>query len=355
MTTEVKGKAPGSVVRSSGGALRRVSDGRRVSMLLISAIVLALSCAASIAIGSREVPLDQVWAAVTGGQVDQATRTAILDLRVTRTIIGLLVGAGLAVAGAIIQSVTRNPLADPGILGVTSGASFAVALAVAVLGVTNPLGYVWFAFLGAAATTVLVYFLGSGKGGPNPLRLTLAGMAFGAVLSGIIAAIRFSDPERFNALLVWESGSFQLRTLETTLPVAPFVVAGIVLALALGRSLNALALGDDLAHSLGSSVARTRILSIIAITLLAGGATAIAGPIAFVGLMVPHLARAMVGQDQRWIMGLSVLLGPSLVLVADVLGRVVLRPGELPVGIVTAFIGAPVLVALARRKKVSGL
>lgn len=318
--------------------------------------VLVVCIFASLAIGSRPMSLDVVWGALTGRDVPAADQAAVVGLRLPRTVVGILVGAGLAVGGAIIQAVTRNPLADPGILGVTSGSAFMVAIAVGFLGITTPSGYVWFALAGALMASVVVYLIGSAGGRTaSPAQLTLAGVALSAVLSGMVSAIRLTDPTSFAAIQTWESGSFQGRGWDVVVPVLPFILAGLVLALLIAGSLNALALGDDLASSLGSSVLRTRILSVVAVTLLAGGATAMGGPIIFVGLMVPHVARWIAGPNQRWIMGLSMVLGPILVLVADIIGRIVVRPGEMPVGVITAFIGAPVLIWLVRRTRVSGL
>ena len=319
--------------------------------------LLALAIVVSIAVGSREIPLDVVWQTLVGRAPAGSTdAVVILDSRLPRTTIAVAAGIGLAVSGALIQAVTRNPLADPGILGVTSGSAFAVAMAVGVLGITAVQGYLWFAFGGALAATVIVYLIGStGREGSSPVRLTLAGVALGAVLSGIVTAMLLADPRGFAAMRAWESGSLAGRGWDGIVPVLPFLGAGVVLALAISRSLNAIALGDDLAVSLGARVTLVRSLAIVAVSLLAGGATAIAGPIAFVGLMIPHVARWIVGPDQRWIVAFALLLGPILLLFADVVGRVVLRPGELPAGIVTAVLGAPVLIALVRRQKAFGL
>jgi iron complex transport system permease protein len=327
----------------------------RLTWLLVVLVILLVVVILSLSIGSRSIPPATVWETLFGRGTD-ADVTVITQGRVPRTLAGLLVGAGLGVAGALIQAVTRNPLADPGILGVNFGAAFAIAIAVGVFGITAPLGYVWFGLGGALVTTVAVYLIGSaGRGSVNPLQITLAGVALGAVLSGIISAMLLADPKGFNAMIAWRAGSLQDRSWDAIAVAAPFVIVGLALAFALGRALNAVALGDDLAGSLGANVTATRILSLLAITLLAGAATAVAGPIAFVGLMIPHLARWIVGPDQRWIIGYSVVLAPILLLVADIIGRVVLWPAELQVGIVTAFLGAPVLIALVRRQKVSGL
>jgi iron complex transport system permease protein len=329
---------------------------RRAATLLAFFVLLALAVALSLAVGSRPVGLGTVWGALTGQDVPAADHAAVVGLRLPRTVLGVLVGSALAVAGALMQALTRNPLADPGILGVSSGAAFAVAMGVVLLGVTRPSGYVWFAFGGALAATVAVYLVGSaGRSNASPAQLTLAGVALSAVLTGVIGALRLTDQERFAVLLTWESGSFQSRGWDVVLPVLPFVLAGLVLAAVVAGALNTLGLGEDLATALGASVQRTRVLAVVAITLLAGGATAMAGPIALVGLMVPHIVRWLTGPDQRWIVGLSALAGPVLILLADVAARVLLWPGELPVGVVTAFVGAPVLIALVRRRKASGL
>ena len=334
----------------------RYRPSRRVLTALLGLAALLVAVAASLAVGSREIPLHTVWDALRGLPVPSGDAAAVLDLRLPRTVIGLTAGMALGVSGAVIQAVTRNPLADPGILGVNAGSAFFVSLAVGLLGVTSPQGYLWFAFLGAFVATVIVSLIGAvGRGAASPARLTLAGVALGAVLTGIVSAIRLSDPKSFEILQVWESGSLHDRGWDVAAPVIPFIAAGLLLAALLGPSLNTMALGDDLAASLGTGVLRTRLLAIVAVTLLAGGATAMAGPITFVGLMIPHIARWIVGPDQRWIIGLTVLLSPVLLLASDILARVVLRPGELPVGVVTAIVGAPVLIVLVRRRRVSGL
>ena len=323
--------------------------------LLVVLALLAIVTVLSVMVGSRDLPLSTVWDALTGADTGRDAQV-VTTLRIPRTVMGLLVGAALGVAGALIQAVTRNPLADPGILGVNAGSAFAVAMGVGLLGVTAPSGYVWFAFGGALVTTVVVYLIGSiGRGSVSPAQLTLAGVALGAVLSGITSALLLADQETFSVIRAWEAGSFADRGGEVISATAPFLVVGLVIALALGPALNAVALGDDLAHALGAKVLRTRVLSLLAITLLAGSATAMAGPVAFVGLMIPHIARWIVGPDQRWIIAYSVLLAPVLTIAADVLGRVILPTGEMQVGIVTAFLGAPVLVLLVRRERVSGL
>lgn len=322
-----------------------------VAWLMILMCVLA----ASVAVGARDLPLSEVWSALVDRQNSDAG-TLVWESRLPRTVIGLLAGLGLGVSGALIQAVTRNPLADPGILGVTAGSAFAVAIAVGVLGLTSPSQFQWFAYLGALLTTVLVYLLGSWGGrSANPVHLTLAGVALGAVLSGIVTAIVLADPEGFNAMRAWESGNLADRGWSGVATIGSFIGIGLLLALALGPSLNAVALGDDFAAALGANVIAIRTVAVIAVTLLAGGATALAGPIAFVGLMVPHFARRFTGPEQRWILAYTLVLAPILLVSADIAGRLTLRPAELPVGIVTAFIGAPVLIYVARRMKVNSL
>lgn len=335
----------------------RARRGRtRALWLLLALAVLALAVVAGLAIGSRAIAPADVLAALLGTNADPVETTVVLEGRLPRTLIALAAGAALGVAGALIQALTRNPLADPGILGVNAGAAFAVAIAVGVLGVTSVWGYLWFAFGGAFAAAVLVYAVGSSlRTGAQPVTLTLAGVALGAVLTGITSAMVLADPASFQAMRAWESGSLAGRDATALTALAPFLLAAFVLALALAPSLNAVALGEDLARSLGARLPLVRVLSVVVITVLAGGATAMAGPIAFIGLMVPHVARWIAGPDQRWIMAYTMVLAPILLLSADVVGRVVLLPGELPAGIVTAVLGAPVLIALVRRRGVSGL
>jgi len=315
---------------------------------LIAAVVL------SIVVGSNQLGPDELWHALTaysGTTADQV----VVDLRLPRTVAALVVGAGLGVSGAVIQALTRNPLGDPGILGVDAGAGLFVAIGV-MLGAATAVQYLPFAFVGAFVVTVLVYLIGSaGRGAPDPIRLTLAGVALAAVLTGITSAMTLLDPVTFNRLRAWNAGSFVERGFDVILPALPFTVVGVLLALLCGRPLNTMGLGDDLASSLGTNIVRTRIVSVVAITLLAGSATAIAGPVAFVGLMVPHIARWIVGPDQRWIIPYCVVIAPVVLLMSDVIGRVILWPSEVPVGVVTAFVGAPVLIHLVRRAKASSL
>lgn len=331
------------------------TNAQRFFWLLVATAVLTLVVLASIAVGSKDIPLPTIVDALFHYN-DSDDHAIIMALRVPRTILGLIVGIALGLSGALIQALTRNPLADPGILGVNAGASFFVTLAVGLFGFSSISSYIWFAFAGAVLATVLVYAIGSvGRGAATPIRLTLAGVAISAVLSGIQSGLALLDPLTFDRLRFWGAGTLTAPGYDNILVTAPFMLLGVVLALAATRPLNAIALGDDLAASLGANITRTRVTVVISVTLLAGAATAAAGPIFFVGLMIPHIARWLIGADQRWIAALTIVLSPVLLLSSDIVGRLIMRPGELQVGIVTAFIGAPVLILLARCRKVSGL
>jgi iron complex transport system permease protein len=327
----------------------------RVLFLVSAAVLLVLVFLLSLWVGARGISFGEVWQALWHPD-DGETSFIVHDMRMPRALLALVVGAALGVAGALIQALTRNPLADTGILGVGAGASFAVVVAIGLLGVTAMSQYLWFAFGGAIIVTALVYALGSvGSAGATPVRLTLVGVAIGAVLGGFSSAITMLNPDSFDDMLRWSAGSLAGRGWTTLMTVLTPIMVGMLIAAVMGRPLNAISLGDDLARSLGARVARTRVLVIVAVTLLAGSATAAAGPIGFVGLMVPHVVRGFTGPDQRWIIPFSAVGSALLLLASDVVGRVVLAPQELEVGIVTAFVGAPVLILLARRTKVSAL
>jgi iron complex transport system permease protein len=327
----------------------------RLAGLPLCAVILAAVVMASIAIGAKSIPLSDVVVGLFGDDGSESA-AIVRELRVPRTLVGLAVGVALGLAGALMQGLTRNPLADPGILGVEAGAAAAIVTAIALFGVTEPGAYVWFSFLGAAVASVVVYVLGShGRAGATPVRLALAGVAVTAALTAFTNAQILLDEEAFDEFRHWVVGSIAGRDMTILAEVGPFLLAGTLIALALARPLNALAMGDDSGRALGARVGRTRVLGAMAITLLCGAATAVAGPIVFVGLAVPHMARAIAGPDQRWVLGYSMLLAPILLLIADVIGRIVISPSELEVGIVTAVIGAPVFIALVRRKRIAQL
>lgn len=328
----------------------------RAAGLGVAVALLGATVVASIAIGAADLAPSTIIDAIVSYDRTLDSHVTIHELRIPRTVVGLIVGPALGLCGALIQAFTRNPLADPGILGVNAGAMFAVAVAVGLLGVTAPLGYIWFALLGAGAVTAVVYLLGSrGAGQATPAKLLLAGVAISAVLGGFTTALTLKFRDAFDEMRYWQVGAIGGRDLTIVVQFAPLIAIGLIIGVASARGLNSLALGDDVAAALGVRLWLLRTAVIVAVTLLAGTATAIAGPIAFVGLMVPHVVRWFVGPDQRWIFAYTIVVAPALLLLSDVVGRIILPSGELRVGLVTAIIGAPVLIVLARRKSVSGL
>jgi iron complex transport system permease protein len=286
------------------------------------------------------------------GLFDEGTGgyTVVHQMRLPRTLLGLLTGAALGLAGGVMQALTRNPLADPGLLGINAGAAAAVVSAISFLGLGSFAGYVWFAFAGAGAVAVLVYAVGGGRTA-TPARLALAGAAINAALYSYVNAVQLLDTAALDRLRFWTVGSLAGAPAGTITSVAPFIAAGVVLALALARSLNTLTLGEDSARALGAHPARTRAVAMVAVTLLCGAATAACGPLVFVGLMVPHLVRALTGPDLRRLLPYCAVLAPVLLLTADVLGRLLARPSELQVGVVTAVLGGPLFLYLVRRRR----
>jgi iron complex transport system permease protein len=322
--------------------------------LALAAAILGLASLLSLGVGARSIPpADVIDALLHGGDTQDAA--IVTSIRVPRTLLGIVVGVAIGIAGALMQALTRNPLADPGLLGVNAGAACAVVIALS-LGAAGATSSVWFAFIGAALASLAVYFIGSaGRGGATPVRLALAGTALTAALTAVIYGVALSDARLLQQFNFWSVGALGGRGRSELEAVVPFVVVGGVIALMLARSLNAIALGDDAARSLGAHVGRTRIGGAVSITLLCGAATAAAGPIYFLGLTVPHAGRVLCGPDQRWILAYSAVLGAALLLVADVVGRVLVRPSELQAGVMVAIIGAPVFIALVRRKRIAAL
>ncbi|MBF5031001.1 MULTISPECIES: iron ABC transporter permease [unclassified Micromonospora] len=333
------------------GAPVRRGTVRRVAVTVAAALLLLLALLASLALGSRHLPVDQVWHALVSPDGGDAT-TVVRELRMPRTALGLVVGLALALAGVLFQAVTRNPLAEPRILGISAGASFGVVLAIAVFGVGTLAGYVWFGIAGALLAGLLVFAIANRtREGASPVTLALVGAALDAGLGAIVYALLSIDARTFEEYRFWVVGGLTGRGVGVAGQVLPFVVAGVVLAALAARGLDALALGDDVARGLGHRVALVRLAAGAGGVLLTGAAVAAAGPIAFVGLAVPHLARALVGADQRWTLLVAALLGPALLLTADVAGRLVAPPGEIPAGIITALLGAPLLAFLVHRAK----
>lgn len=326
----------------------------RVLWLLVAVAVLAALMVLSVALGSRDVAWSDVWAALGGA--DDTLEQAAVAKRIPRTLLAVVIGAALGLAGGVMQGVTRNPLADPGILGVNMGASLAVVTAVAFFGLTSPTGYIWVAMAGAAVSAVFVYTVGSlGRGGATPLKLALAGAATSAAFASLVSAVVLPRNDIAGSFKLWQIGGVGGASYERIGQVLPFLVVGFVVCLLSARGLNSLALGDELAAGLGEHVVVVRAAAALGAVVLCGAATAVAGPIAFVGLVVPHACRLLVGVDHRWQLPFSTLVGAALLTAADVVGRVVARPSDIEVGIVTALIGAPFFIHIVRRQKVREL
>ncbi|MFI8306108.1 FecCD family ABC transporter permease [Streptomyces sp. NPDC085927] len=335
-------------------AARRRPARVRLLWLLVTLLVLAALALASVAFGSRSVGWTDIWAAFGGA--DASLEQAAVTKRIPRTVLALLIGAALGVSGAVMQGVTRNPLADPGILGVNAGASLAVVTAVAFFGLTSATGYIWVAMGGAALSAVFVYGVGSlGQGGATPLKLALAGAATTAAFTSLVTAVIMPRNDIAGGFRLWQIGGVGGASFERTGTVLPFLAAGFAICLLSAKALNSLALGDELAAGLGERVALARGAAALGAVVLCGAATAVAGPIAFVGLVVPHTCRLLVGVDHRWLLPFAALLGGALLTAADVVGRVAARPAEIDVGIITALIGAPFFIWIVRRQKVRAL
>ncbi|MGW6022536.1 FecCD family ABC transporter permease [Streptomyces sp. NPDC055099] len=329
---------------------------RPALLVALLCTVLAVLCVLSLAVGAASIAPDQVVRALFGDAPSRLVENIVWSARVPRTALGLAAGAALGISGALMQALTRNPLADPGILGVSAGASFALALAVGVIGIGSFHGYVWFAFAGALAASVLVYALGRlGRSGLTPVKLALSGVAVTSLLSSLTSAIALTDPDALDRYRFFSAGSMADQDAATVLRILPFIAVGTVLALACAPALNSLALGDDVAASLGRRLGLVRLQGVAAVTLLTGAAVAMIGPVVFIGLIVPHIARVLaqsagIGPDQRWLLPLSAVLAPCLLLAADIVGRVVARPTEIQAGVIVAFIGGPFFIAMVRRR-----
>lgn len=313
-------------------------------LLLLGAIVL------SIAVGARAIAPADVWGALLNPDQVTADNLVVITQRIPRTVIGIVAGAALAVAGTLMQGLTRNPLADPGILGVNAGASLAVLVAISVVGITHPEGFVWFAFIGAAVAAVVVALVGTtGNDAGSPAKLALTGAAVTAGLTSITMAILTTDVVALDTYRYWIVGGLTARGLDTVAIIALPVLLGMMLAFVSGPGLNLIALGADTAAGLGLNVSRIRGYGIASTILLCGAATAIAGPLVFIGLVIPHLLRSIMGDDYRWLMIVSVPAGATLLLIADVIGRVIV--GEVQAGVVIALLGAPMLIGLVSKRK----
>lgn len=328
----------------------QTSKGRTSIAFAATAALLVASVVLSLAIGSRALSLDEIWRGLTGS--DPVASAVIWQLRFPRTLLGLLVGAALGAAGVLAQAVTRNPLADPGLLGISSGAAVSIVAGTAFLGIGGGAGRMVLAVAGAALATLIVFaFASRSPEGLSPISMTLAGMAITACLGAVVSAIVLLDAESMDQYRFWQVGALSLPDPRLLWIGAAVALVGAIVAAAISGSLGALALGDDTASALGVKVGRTRVLAGAAVVLLSGMAVALAGPIGFIGLVIPHAARVFVGNDVRRTLALSALLGPLLLTVADIIGRVVVRPAELQVGVVTAVIGTPVFIWLTRRMR----
>jgi iron complex transport system permease protein len=332
------------------GALRFIRS-RAVLLLglLVSGGLLLLAMSLSIALGAADIAPADVWAALFAFDETSTNHLIIRTLRVPRAAVAALVGAALAVAGAIMQGLTRNPLADPGILGINTGAALGVVAAVFLLNISSLTLYALFAFVGATLTAFAVYVIGSlGRGGPTPLKLTIAGAALTALLSSLTTGVLILNQRTLEEVRFWLAGSIAGRDLTLLLQVSPYLLIGLVLALALGRQITTISLGEDIAKGLGQRTGWVKALAAVSVVMLAGGSVAVAGPIGFIGLVIPHMVRFLVGVDYRWVLPYAALLGAIFLIVSDVAARLVLRPTELPVGVMTALIGGPFFVYLVR-------
>jgi len=328
----------------------------RPGALVLLAGALLVVILLSLKIGSIPVSTADAVNAIFRYSPASYEQTVVRQMRLPRTLIGLGVGAALAVAGAAMQAATRNPLADPSLLGINSGAAFGIVTAMYLVGLGNPIQYVWFAFAGALAAAVLAYGIAAAHGGgTSPVKLALSGVIVSALLNSWTTALLLLRKEALDVVRFWLAGSLAGRDLGVFLSVAPFLAVGLLGMLMLGPHLNALSLGEETARSLGMRTDRMRALIAAQVVLLAGSAVAAAGPVGFVGLAVPHIVRGYTGPDYRWVLPCSMLAGPLLLISADITGRVLARPSELQVGIVTALAGAPFLIAIARRRKVAEL
>ncbi|RBO93823.1 FecCD family ABC transporter permease [Nocardia puris] len=347
---------------NSIGTVRR----RRLTGLLLLFAFLAVATVASIALGTRAISpavvfesLDHALSCSDGMFTCPAVTTEeqiVRSLRLPRTVLALVTGVALGITGALIQGYTRNPLADAGLLGLNSGAAFLAALSMYLFAFTSPEQYIWFAFAGALLAGLAVFAASSiGGGKASPLSLVLAGAAMTAFLQALTNAIIITDATALDTYRFWVVGSVAGRDAQVFWQVLPFLGLGLLLAVAAAPGLNLLSLGDDVARGLGVNIGRSRALGFTAVVLLCGAATAAVGPIAFLGLIVPHIARMITGPDFRWLVPYSGLIGGLLLILADTLGRLVARPGELQVGVMLAALGAPFFLALVRRRKLVNL
>jgi iron complex transport system permease protein len=340
---------------ATAGPIPRIPNAHARSLLPLGLVgligILMMVGLLSLRVGSLGITTADAWNALFHYNPDNYAELVVRTLRLPRTCYAIVLGAGLGLSGTIAQAITRNPLADPSILGVSSGATLAVVIVVYFFGLTAPYQYVWFAFAGALLASLLVFTMSSaGRGGATPAKVALAGIVISAMLSSWTSALLLLDRETMDVVRFWMAGSVAGRDLETLYWLAPFIIGGSVVGLFLGHQLNVLSLGDETARALGMKTGTLRLVALVLVVVITGASVAAAGPIAFVGLATPHLVRSVIGPDYRWVLPYSMVVGAILLTSADVIGRVVARPAEVQVGIVTAIVGAPVLIALARRR-----
>jgi iron complex transport system permease protein len=328
---------------------------KTIGIYLIGFILLGICVLASLAWGSKNIEFSQTINALLNSE-DKSFAALVVRERIPRTIFSIMAGASLGVSGALMQSITRNPIADPSILGVNTGASLFVVIGMAFFNISSPNQYIWMALAGATITSVFVYFVASiGSGGMTPIKLALAGAATSAVLSSLVSAVILPRSEVMDSFRFWQVGSVSGATWDSINLILPFIVIGLIISIAVTPALNVLALGDDVATGLGVNIGIVRIICAIAGVILSGATTAIAGPIGFIGLMIPHSMRLIFGSNLRGIVPLSAIGGAALLIISDVLGRVIGSPSEVQVGIITAFLGAPILIIIARKAKVRAI
>lgn len=329
---------------------------RRRTLCLLSLLVFLILCAvASVSYGAKPVSLHSIFAALGLGSGPEF-EVSVVQARIPRTLFGVIAGAALGISGALMQALTRNPIADPSILGINTGASLFVVSGMAFFHISSNSQYIWLAFAGAALTAVAVYGLASlGHGGATPIKLALAGAAASTALQSLVNTVMLPDTQVMDRFRFWQTGSIGGVTWEDIAAQWPYLAVGFIASLLLAPALNTLALGDEVATGLGLNVALVRGTSALTGVLLCASVTALAGPIGFVGLMVPHFMRLLLGPDMRWVMPMSALGGGCLLLAADVLGRVLGGDGEVEVGIITALLGAPVFIFIVRKVKVRAL
>ena len=326
-----------------------------VLSIILCLALLSIMAIFSISLGAKSIAFSKVVDVLLGNDPDSLEATIILQ-RIPRTVFGILAGGALGISGALMQSITRNPIADPSILGVNTGASLFVVAGIAFFNITVAYQYIWLAIIGAGVTAVFVYGVASmGKDGATPLKLALSGSAVSIVLGSLVSTIMLPNNRVMEAFRFWQVGSIGSATWENIMLIAPFLIVGFIISMFISGYLNNLALGDEAATALGTNVVMTRTIGALSSVLLCGATTALAGPIGFVGLIIPHIIRLIFGSEMSKMLPLSFLGSAILMLISDIIGRIISLPGETEVGIVTAVLGAPVFILAIREGKVKSL